>query len=74
MKMKSPMTPSEWRERHHKCAYCHWLRYDNMPDKLNLGFSGFYECKVKEKIIRHKYMIRPFCKCYKVREEKELNS
>ena len=66
-------TPIEWRQQHPRCAFCHWLKYDKIPDILGLGFNGWYECSVKEKTIHHISLPRPFCKCYKTREVKELN-
>lgn len=63
------LTLEEWRQRHPRCIFCHYLKYVAMPAFAYCSDNGYYDCKVKDKIIRHPNIPRPWCPCYKVKEE-----
>lgn len=59
-------TIKQYRQKHKKCKFCTYLHYDSKPEILNIG-SGFFECRVKDKIIRSIEIPR-LCKSYVVNE------
>ena len=67
------LTLEEWRQRHPKCIFCQYLKYITIPAFV-CGDTGYYDCKVKDKIIRCPNMPRPWCQCYKVEEENNNNN
>lgn len=66
--MKNNITPYEWRQKHPRCEFCQYLRLDTTATRLNLPCSDYYECSVKNKIIHHIKMPRPWCKCFVVKK------
>lgn len=70
--MKSKhLEPLEWRERHPRCSFCEHYKLAT-PANLNLAMPDLFKCNVKDKMIYHAHMPRPWCKCFKVKLEKEF--
>ena len=59
--------PLEWRERHPRCIFCEYLRFDTTASRLNIPCADYYECTVKKKIIKYPRLSRPWCPCFKVK-------
>lgn len=39
-----------YRRSHHRCRYCHFIFYENKPERLGIG-AGYYKCTLKDRII-----------------------
>ena len=71
--MRPSLTPYEWREKHPRCDFCQYLRLDTTATRLNLPCSDYYECTIKNRIIKYPKMLRPWCRCYKIKQfDKEM--
>lgn len=56
----------KYRQKHKRCKFCKYLTYDSRAERI-CG-TGFFKCKIKDKIIRN-IDIKRFCKYYIVKEE-----
>lgn len=71
--MKSKhLEPLEWRERHPRCNFCEYYKLAIPAGAHGMGMPDFFKCLVKEKTINYSKMPRPWCKCFKVKLEKEF--
>ena len=62
------LNPQEWREKHAKCEFCKYLRYDCTATRLNIpGCNDYQECIVKKKIIKFPELSRFWCRCYEAK-------
>ena len=57
----------EYREKHPKCKWCRWYKYNTLKDCHWITCYG--ECILKDKIIHYDSILR-LCKYYKVKESK----
>lgn len=64
------LNPHDWREKHPRCSFCQWLKFETV--KVDLPMADYHKCIVKNKIINCTDMPRPWCKCFKVKLEKEF--
>lgn len=68
------MNPLEWRDKHPRCCFCRWLKFEVIKVDLPIDY---YKCIVKDKIINCTNLPRPWCRCYQTKYEefmKESNS
>lgn len=56
------LSPHDWREKHPRCSFCQWLKFETV--KVDLPMADYYKCIVKNKIINCIDMPRPWCRCY----------
>lgn len=50
----------KYRQKHKKCKFCKYLTYDSKPERM--GGTGFFECKVKDKIYKKLNKFKKFLK------------
>ena len=67
--MRKKLTPEQWREKHARCAFCKYIKFNNVP--AGIYCADYYSCTVKSKIIGNPDLPRPFCRCYEVKNDKE---
>ena len=53
---------------HRKCLYCEHFHVKS----VGIEYKTLYLCNAKDKALEHPEMIRPFCPCFKLNEQKCL--